>query len=134
MIKSDSLLDSEDSSEWNSNDEFNQIMMEVALQHRIDDKLRASPGYAIAINHIPLLFESRKTFNKKLSSYGLKHKIERYLKDQGIKDNYCTNEQFILAMTDLGYDSHEASMNSPNYYFNVNETKLLKEYNKQKLK
>jgi hypothetical protein len=118
-------IDSDD-----SDDEMNQIMIEVSHQHRIDDKMRGTPGYAVAINHIPLLFEQRKTFNKKFSSYGLKHKIERYLKDQGIKDNYCTNEQFILAMHDLGYDSHEASLNSPNHYFNVNETKLLKNYSK----
>ena len=67
------ILDSESESEWNTDNENEQILIEVTLQAKVDDKLRNTSGYAIAIVSIPLLYESRKTIfnetsNRKIST------------------------------------------------------------------
>jgi hypothetical protein len=98
-------IDSDDDyfSDWNSDDEVEQSLIEVALQHQMDDKLRNTPGYAVAIDNIQMLYIKQDKINRAHVSYNMKHDMEHYLKSKNIKENYCTNEEFILGMTDLGY-------------------------------
>ena len=126
-------IDSDDDyfSDWNSDDEVEQIMVEVALQHRLDDKIRSSSGYAVAIDNIYMLYTKQDNINKSFHSYNMKHDMEYYLKSKNIKVNYCTNEEFILAMTDLGFNSQPSKSNECNINFNIIETKELHDFKKQ---
>jgi hypothetical protein len=54
----------------------------------------------------------RKTINRKVSSYGLKHVVE---KDIG---QYIGNDSFIAAMDTLGFDKEQIK-GTPNYFFNI---------------
>jgi hypothetical protein len=72
-------------SEWNSEDEVEQMRIEVALQHRIDDKLRSTPGYAVAIDNIPMLYTKQDKINRSFHSYNMKHDMKHYLKSKNIK-------------------------------------------------
>jgi len=127
------MIDSESSnSEWDSEDEVEQILIEVALQHRMDDNIRASPGYAVAIDNIPDLYIKQDKINKSHHSYNMKHDMEYYLKSKNIKENYCTNEEFIMAMTDLGYNSQPSKTNECNINFNIIETKELRDFKKER--
>lgn len=114
-----------DESEWDSNDETEQILMEIELQHRIDDKIRGSTGYAIAIDTIPMIYIKQDTINRAFHSYNMKHDMAYYLKCNNIKQSYCTNDEFILAMIDLGFNSQPSKSNEDNFNFNIKETKEL---------
>jgi len=46
--------------------------------------------------------------------------------------NYCSNEEFILAMTDLGYNSQPSKTNECNINFNIIETKELRDFKKER--
>ena len=54
----------------------------------------------------------RKTMNKRITSYGLKHLAERQA------GSYISNEALIQAMIECGFRA-ERIRNTPNYYFNV---------------
>ena len=54
----------------------------------------------------------RTTLNRKITSYGLKHIVE---KDMGV---YISNEALIKALVELGFTPNKIK-NSPNYYFNI---------------
>jgi hypothetical protein len=59
----------------------------------------------------------RKTINKSISSYGLKHLAERQA------GSYISNEALIQAMIQSGFRAQRIP-NSPNYYFNVKLTEV----------
>ena len=128
-------IDSDDDlSDWDSEDEVEQILIEVALQHRMDNKIRTSSGYAVAIDNIPNLYIKQDKINKSFYSYNMKHDMEHYLKSKNIKENYCTNEEFIMAMTDLGYISQPSKTNEFNLNFNIIESKELHDFKKNNSK
>ena len=54
----------------------------------------------------------RKTINRKVSSYGLKHVVEKDIK------RYIGNDSFIAAMDTLGFEKKEIK-GTPNYFFNI---------------
>jgi len=57
--------------------------------------------------------DRRKTINRSLSSYGLKHAVER---DKGI---YVANGEFICAALALGYKMMRPKHKTANAYFNT---------------
>ena len=57
----------------------------------------------------------RKTMNRKISSYGLKHLAERQA------GSYISNEALIQAMIESGFRA-ERIRDTSNYYFNVKLT------------
>ena len=59
----------------------------------------------------------RKTMNKRITSYGLKHLAERQA------GAYISNEALIQAMIESGFRA-EQIRNTPNYYFNVKLTEV----------
>jgi len=58
---------------------------------------------------------------KRRSSYGFKHKVERYYrKEKGFEfDNYVSNGAFIQAAINLQYEVKRTDLNSPNVYLNI---------------
>ena len=54
----------------------------------------------------------RKTLNRRITSYGLKHLAERYA------NSYITNHSMVQAMLESGYRAKQIG-GSPNYFFNV---------------
>lgn len=56
----------------------------------------------------------RKTINDEYSSYGLKHKVEKWAEDT----DYISNGAFIQAAVDLGYE-YRRIRNSPNAFLNM---------------
>ena len=71
-----------------------------------------------ALNEIVFIIKERKTFNKKISSYGLKHVLEKYRKKIiGYGNYYISNGDFILAMEMMGYKINFIK-DSPNCFFN----------------
>lgn len=72
-----------------------------------------------AMKEIPMIINMQQKINKSISSYGLKHVLERYRKSQKNYGNpYISNSEFIEAMDYLGFKSIKESKDSPNYYFN----------------
>ena len=67
---------------------------------------------------INMEFVKRKTLNKKRSSYGIKHYVERRI---GRRDKYVSNGELINAMIACGFDYELTHPGSPNYHFNVSE-------------
>lgn len=63
-------------------------------------------------------FVKRKTLNKKRSSYGIKHYVERRI---GRRDKYVSNDELINAMIACGFNYELTHQDSPNYHFNVSE-------------
>jgi hypothetical protein len=59
---------------------------------------------------------ARKTINKTITSYGLKHFVERKM------GQYICNESFVEAMLRLGYKGQRIK-DSENYFFNVKTPK-----------
>ncbi len=88
----------------------------------IQNAIRDTDEYKKACRYIPCLFDERKTINKDSSSYGLKHQLERFLhklQPSDCKGNYyMTNDAFILAMSDFGFNCQKCDVKSQNYYFN----------------
>lgn len=78
--------------------------------------------------HLVRKLKSKKTnFCYQHTSYGLKHVVER-LSDVLGKHEYVSNEDFIIAMVQAGFDVKNACekrqgnfryLVSPNYYFNL---------------
>lgn len=60
----------------------------------------------------------RKTINRKRTSYGLKHDLERYSSDMGLNNTYVTNGMFIAAAIHLGF---MVERDGPNAMFNIAE-------------
>jgi len=60
-----------------------------------------------------------KTLNRKRTSYGWKHLVEDWAGE------YVSNESFIEAMHQLGFNSKPAS-DTPNFYFNISEAAVHK--------
>ncbi len=58
---------------------------------------------------------------KSSSSYGFKHKVERYYrKEKGFEfENYVSNGAFIQAAINLKYELKRTDLNSPNVYLNI---------------
>jgi hypothetical protein len=54
------------------------------------------------------------SLNRKKSSYGIKHLVERY-----IPGGYLSNGELIIAMVNLGFKYKKLSTRSPNCYFNI---------------
>lgn len=67
--------------------------------------------------------------NKNVSSYGLKHKVESFLKfkydDDSFKmhHNYCSNGHLIKVLMEQGFTVFSAN-DHINCYFNINQSKL----------
>ena len=59
----------------------------------------------------------RKTINKRISSYGLKHLAERQV------GSYISNEALIQAMLESGFRA-QPIRGTPNFYFNVKLTEV----------
>lgn len=70
-----------------------------------------------AIEWIHANAEMRKTINKNHSSYGLKHKAEKWA------NHYISNDSLIEAMIQCGYNMQRCHPTSPNYYFNIKTLK-----------
>lgn len=64
--------------------------------------------------YIAAELSKRKTINLKHSSYGLKHKCEKYL------EKYVSNGQFIASMILVGYRYKQDGINA---YFNIETIK-----------
>lgn len=61
-----------------------------------------------------------RAFNKRITSYGLKHIIENALAvESGRQIDYISNGTLILAMYDYGFKIKRINIDSPNCYFNV---------------
>ena len=73
------------------------------------------------IKQIPVLLKPRKSINNKISSYGLKHTVERY-RNSIKRIGYCSNGDLIVAMIMLGYQI-KTIIGSPNCRFNCSEIK-----------
>jgi len=59
----------------------------------------------------------RKTINKRITSYGLKHLAERQV------GSYISNEALIQAMIESGFRAQQIR-GTPNYHFNVKLTEV----------
>lgn len=87
-----------------------------------------------AICEIPHLWMKRKSINKRMTSYGMKHVLERYRRTLYNDENpYISNEDFIEAMNRLGYNSKRCpgcgmtrDVPNPNFCFNMDESALAK--------
>jgi hypothetical protein len=75
-------------------------------------------GLEAAKAWIQLHAKPRKTFNRRITSYGLKHVAE---KAYGV---YIANEEFIQAMDELGFSRYQSRLmrGGPNFYFNAGYT------------
>ena len=58
----------------------------------------------------------RKTFNRNIGSYGLKHVVERWSRKDG---RYIHEHSFIKAMEIAGFNASPFSPNTPSCNFNV---------------
>ena len=84
------------------------------------NKIRESDEYQTVIQYADELFTERKTINPKITSYGLKHHLEKYLKNKGKYEiSYVSNQAMCLALNDLGYNRKVTRKGSPNYCFNI---------------
>lgn len=65
--------------------------------------------------------EPRKTINRKMSSYGLKHTAEGFLRSltDPPANAYVANGAFICAALHLGFEMQRTHLSSPNVYFNM---------------
>lgn len=64
----------------------------------------------------------RKTVNTKRSSYGLKHRVEYYMKHlPEVKNYYVANGAFICAAIHAGFDVRRTRPGNPNVHINVSE-------------
>ena len=66
----------------------------------------------------------RKQLNRELSSYGLKHEIERFLSTKHGKTQYISNGSLIAAMILCDFQYRRVHPYSPNAYFNVRTTDI----------
>ena len=60
--------------------------------------------------------QERKTINKRITSYGLKHYVERTMR------KYVCNDSFVEAMLKLGFKGRRIE-NSEFYFFNIKTPK-----------
>ncbi len=65
--------------------------------------------------------DRRKSINRKMSSYGLKHEAEAFLRSLTDRPSnaYVANGAFICAALHLGFEMQRAHLSSPNVYFNI---------------
>lgn len=64
----------------------------------------------------------RKTLNTKRSSYGLKHRVEYYMKHlPEVKNYYVANGAFICAAIHAGFEVRPTRHGSPNVHINISE-------------
>lgn len=64
----------------------------------------------------------RKTINTTCTSYGLKHSVEEWYRQQGLGDPYVSNSDFILA-AQLEGAALKPCLGTPNFYFNLSHKK-----------
>jgi len=64
-------------------------------------------------------WDKRKQLNRELSSYGLKHEIERFLSTKHGRKQYISNGSLIAAMILCNFTYKRVHPYSPNVYFNV---------------
>ena len=62
--------------------------------------------------------DRRKTLNRRATSYGLKHAVEREMRSAGERPIYCSNGMFIAAALTLGFKV-EPIPGTPNAFLNV---------------
>ena len=55
----------------------------------------------------------RKTINRRITSYGLKHVVEHAV------GKYIDMDSFIEAMDELGFKKSKIRDGGPNYFFNI---------------
>jgi hypothetical protein len=79
----------------------------------------AQPEIEAAKDWINSCIEMRQTINDAHTSYGLKHKAEKWA------GMYISNDSLIAAMVELGFKAKRVHPTSPNYFFNI---KTLKEH------
>lgn len=90
------------------------------------EKIRESDEYQTVIQYADELFTQRATINTKITSYGLKHHLEKYLKNKGKYEiSYVSNQAMCLALNDLGYNRKVTRKWSPNYCFNISVNSCL---------
>ena len=77
----------------------------------------AKPEIEAAKDWINSCIEMRQTINDAHTSYGLKHKAEKWA---GI---YISNDSLIAAMIELGFKARRVHSTSPNYFFNIKTIK-----------
>lgn len=66
-----------------------------------------------------------RSYNKSITSYGLKHLIEKTLaKETEGQINYISNGALIFAMHTCDFKIKRESLDSPNCYFNVSQKSL----------
>jgi hypothetical protein len=63
-----------------------------------------------------LFISAHPKLMKKDHTYTLKHKVERWLKSLGVKDNYIREGAFILAAFDQGYTIKEVVKDTTSVY------------------
>lgn len=90
-------------------------------EHKLN-QIRDTEEYHIAREYVGKLIIKRKTFNKKVNSYGIKNYISNYMaKFEPDRYNYIGNEHLITAMMDSGFKyKKESCRENPNYLFNFN--------------
>tara|TARA_R110000796_G_scaffold252631_1_gene389289 strand:- start:190871 stop:191227 length:357 start_codon:yes stop_codon:yes gene_type:complete len=86
-------------------DDFNPLSEKIVIQDIV---------YLVVF--IERFFEKRKTFNRNISSYGLKHAIERCLNNEV----HISNGELIAAMLLCGFDYKQFHQKGLNCYFNLN--------------
>lgn len=91
-------------------DSFNKNR--AALLEAIDECNKA----CMFLRHV----NKRKTLNDSYGSYGLKHRVEHYMKRiEGVDNYYVANGSFICAAIHLGFEYDQIRPLSPNALFNV---------------
>jgi hypothetical protein len=98
---------------------YNQIGI-LEEPEKVINSIKSSDEYKKALKYCTMLFKKRKSINKRHSSYGLKHVVEEYISNHKLEngDSYISNDEFILAMHELGFQCKKSPL-SQNYYFNV---------------
>lgn len=75
--------------------------------------------------------EKRKTINYGRTSYGLKHRVEHYMKNRpDVENYYVANGSFICAAVHMGFKFVPASAGSPNVCLNISERSPIFEWEK----
>ncbi len=76
---------------------------------------------------------ARKTIDTRSSSYGLKHAVERYMKNLAEVENpYVANGSFIVAALHMGFEMAPSHAGSPNVCFNFSRKSPIFEWLKLK--
>jgi hypothetical protein len=80
-------------------------------------------GVAASIEWLDLL-SPHKTFNRRHTSYGYKHYVERYFRHVKGQPRYVSNGAFIAAAIGMGFRIDEIAIDHPNVHVNIAERDL----------